>query len=225
MSNGVPVGWQDQPVQREVSSWSAGWALVLPVQRAGRAKSRLVAPDGVDHEALARAIALDSLAAVRGSNLVGHRVVVTSDEVVGPAAAGAGDTVLVDPGSGLSAAIRLAVSHVVKALPGTPVAVLLADVPALHAAQLTEALRAVSVHRSAFVPDAEGTGTVLLAARDPADLRPAFGAESASRHEQGGATRLVLALPRLRRDVDTAAALAQAVELGVGPATRAALGR
>ena len=41
-------------------------------------------------------------------------------------------------------------------------AVLLADVPALQPAQLTEALRAVSLHRSAFVPDAEGTGTVLI---------------------------------------------------------------
>ncbi len=213
-------------MQRPVSATAtAAWALVLPVQQAGRAKSRLVAPDGVDHAGLARAIALDSLAAVRASELVGHRVVVTSDEVVGPLSATAGDHVVTDPGEGLSAAIRRGVDHVARAWPGAPVAVLLADVPALRPAQLTEALRAVSVHRTAFVPDAEGTGTVLLAARAAADLRPAFGVDSASRHEQAGATRIVLALPRLRRDVDTAVALARAVELGVGPATRAALGR
>lgn len=213
-------------MQRAVSATATDpWALVLPVQRAGSAKSRLVAPDGVEHADLARAIALDSLAAARLSELVGHSVVVTSDEVVGPAAARAGDHVVPDPGAGLSAAIRHAVDYVAQQLPGLPVAVLLADVPALLPAQLTEALRAASVHRTAFVPDAEGTGTVLLTARDASDLRPAFGADSASHHEHDGATRLVLPLPHLRRDVDTAAALAEAVALGVGPATRAVLGR
>lgn len=210
-------------MQHPVSA--TAFALVLPVQQAGRAKSRLVAPDGVDHAALARAIALDSLAAARASGLVGHRVVVTSDEVVGPAATLAGDHVVPDPGRGLSAAVRLGVDHVAASWPGAGIAVLLADVPALLPAQLSEALQTMSLHRSAFVPDAEGTGTVLLAASSVTYLHPAFGPDSARRHEEAGASRLALALPRLRQDVDTAAALAAAVELGVGPATRTALGR
>jgi 2-phospho-L-lactate guanylyltransferase len=72
---------------------------------------------------------------------------------------------------------------------------------------------------SVFVPDAQGTGTVLLAARHAAALRPAFGPGSAAAHEALGALRLEPALPRLRRDVDTAADLAEALELGCGRRT------
>jgi 2-phospho-L-lactate guanylyltransferase len=62
---------------------------------------------------------------------------------------------------------------------------------------------------------------VLLAATVPARLSPAFGPGSAARHEVGGAVRLDLDLPSLRRDVDTWEALQQALALGVGPATAA----
>ena len=83
------------------------------------------------------------------------------------------------------------------------------------------ALDSCGRHAAAFVPDAEGTGTVLLAANVPARLFPAFGPGSAARHEAGGAVRLDLDLPSLRRDVDTWEALQQALTLGVGPATAA----
>ena len=74
----------------------------------------------------------------------------------------------------------------------------------------------------AFVPDAEGTGTVLLAAaaRRPA---PAFGAGSAARHEPARRRPAGPGPATLRRDVDTWAALAQALDLGAGPATTAAI--
>ena len=74
-----------------------------------------------------------------------------------------------------------------------------------------------------FVPDAEGTGTVLLAGLEARVLRPAFGAGSAAAHEAAGARRLTLELPRLRRDVDTREDLRTALTLGVGPRTRAVL--
>ena len=73
------------------------------------------------------------------------------------------------------------------------------------------------------VPDAEGSGTVLLAGRTPADLDPAFGPDSLTEHVRRGAVRLDLDLPRLRRDVDTPADLDQALALGVGPRTATAL--
>ena len=196
---------------------------MLPVQRAELGKSRLQAPDGVRHSDLARAIATDALAAARACPLVAHRIVVTSDDVLGPAAAHAGDRVLADPGQGLSAAIAHGARLAGRLAPAGPVAVLLLDLPALTAGDLGAALTSATAHPSAFVPDAEGTGTVLLTASAPGRLRPAFGGGSARRHEQLGAVRLDLDLPRLRRDVDTAAALDEALALGLGPSTRAVL--
>jgi 2-phospho-L-lactate guanylyltransferase len=68
------------------------------------------------------------------------------------------------------------------------------------------------------VPDAQGTGTVLLTSLT-GQLEPAFGPGSAARHAAAGHHRLDLALPRLRTDVDDDRSLAAALELGVGPAT------
>jgi len=75
----------------------------------------------------------------------------------------------------------------------------------------------------AAVPDADGTGTVLLAARTPARLDPAFGPVSFAEHLRRGAVPLPLDLPRLRRDVDTPADLDAALALGVGARTASAL--
>jgi 2-phospho-L-lactate guanylyltransferase len=74
----------------------------------------------------------------------------------------------------------------------------------------------------AVVPDAAGDGTVLMAATHPAALHPSYGPGSGTRHAVGG---VLLDLPneRLRRDVDTPDDLAVVAELGVGPATAAAL--
>jgi 2-phospho-L-lactate/phosphoenolpyruvate guanylyltransferase len=196
-----------------------GWTLVLPVKHAELAKSRLATPAGVDRVALARAIALDSLRAVVECTAVGRLVVVTSDPVVSAAAA-RGAEVVADPAAGLLGAVHAGVVHV-RAQGADPLAVLLADVPALRPPDLAVALDRCGEHPAAFVPDAEGTGTVLLAATVPARLLPAFGPRSAARHEAGGAVRLDLDLPSLRRDVDTWEALQQALTLGVGPRTAA----
>jgi 2-phospho-L-lactate guanylyltransferase len=178
-----------------------------------------VTPARVDRLALARAIALDSVTAVHECQAVRRLVVVTSDPVVRASVAGYGD-IVADPGGGLLPAIEAGLHHVPSH--AEPVAVLLADVPALTADVLSHALAACGRHESAFVPDLEGTGTVLLTSRGEHRLHPAFGVGSADRHEAGGAVRLDLDLPRLRRDVDTWQALQQALTLGVGPATRAA---
>ena len=191
---------------------------MLPVKHAELAKTRLLPPPCVDRDRLARAIALDSLAAVWSCAAVARLVVVTSDPVVATWARAVGD-VVADPGAGLTAAIDAGLARAGRA---GPVAVLLADVPALRPDELGAAFSACSPFHAAFVPDLEGTGTVLLAATDPAQLAPAFGPGSAARHEAGGAVRLNLDLPSLRRDVDTWEGLQQALSLGVGPATAAA---
>ncbi|WP_200941765.1 2-phospho-L-lactate guanylyltransferase [Angustibacter sp. Root456] len=201
-----------------------GWTLVLPVQSSTRAKSRLEVPAGVDRPRLARAIARDSLAAVRATSAVARVVVVTADDDLAAECAAAGDHVVRDSGRSLSDAVRRGVEVAQQLAADHPAAVLLADVPALTPDELAAALEQAASRQLAVVPDAEGSGSVLLSAARPGLLQPAFGGDSALRHEQRGAVRLDLDLPRLRRDVDTWAALTAAVALGVGPATAAALG-
>jgi 2-phospho-L-lactate guanylyltransferase len=201
------------------------WSVVLPLKGGPAAKSRLGAPPAV-----ATAIALDCLDAVRRARSVVSVVVVTPDPALRSYAAAAGAVVRSEsaPGGGLLAAV----SDGLAGLSG-PVAVLLGDLPALLPEDLDAALhlastaltmmRDVETRRppeSVFVPDAEGTGTVLLAALTPAAMRPQFGPASAALHEQAGARRLEAALPRLRRDVDTPDDLRAAAALGVGPRTR-----
>jgi 2-phospho-L-lactate/phosphoenolpyruvate guanylyltransferase len=214
----------DSPID---ASPGQGWVLVLPVKHARHGKRRLLGdlPEqaGVDSTALARAIAVDALDAARACRLVRSLVVVTGDPVVAERARGAGDEVLSGDDRGLDAAVAQGLAHAERRWPRLGHAVLLADVPALRPEQLERALRAASSHPRAFVPDLEGAGTVLLAARAGVPARPAFGAGSAARHERLGAVRLDLDLPALRRDVDTLEDLRGAVALGVGPATRAVL--
>jgi 2-phospho-L-lactate guanylyltransferase len=97
-----------------------------------------------------------------------------------------------------------------------------ADLPALRSDDLDAALSAGLSPRW-FVGDADGTGTTLLAAAPGADLDPHFGPASARRHEDSGAVPVRAAVPSLRRDVDTDRDLEDAITLGVGVRTRAAL--
>lgn len=201
------------------------WQLILPVKGGPTAKSRLRGPDPARAD-LAMAMALDCLEAVLATQRVAGATVVTGDAATAAAARALGAQARrpAHPDGGLGPAVLDGIAGVEAG----PVAVLLADVPALRPADLEEALRAVEAALAevpaAFVPDAEGTGTVLLAAFSAADLVPAFGPASARAHARLGARRLDLDLPRLRRDVDTPAALAAALALGVGPRTLGTLG-
>ncbi|MDQ2755336.1 MAG: 2-phospho-L-lactate guanylyltransferase [Actinomycetota bacterium] len=185
------------------------------------AKSRLRAPDGVDHARLATALALDTLTAAVGALGADHVVVVTSDPVLADEVAGLGVVVEPDPAGGLDAAV-LAGAARATCLPGAGharVAALLGDLPCLHADDLLAALAVCEEYEAAVVPDADGVGTVLLTARSGGRLHPCFGGPSARAHERDGARRLDLDLPRLRRDVDDEASLRSALCLGVGTHT------
>lgn len=205
------------------------WTVVVPIKGGPTAKSRLSAVAGADHAALSLALALDTLdavaalAAVAAGGVVGL-VVVTSDPTVAGAARARAARVVPDPGGGLDAAVDAGVAAAVAAAPERGVAVLLGDLPAVRPQDLDDALAACGAHAGAVVPDRQGTGTVLLTARPPVRLRPAFGAGSAARHARA-ATRLDLNLPRLRTDVDDAEGLSAARTLGLGARTAAILDR
>jgi 2-phospho-L-lactate guanylyltransferase len=196
------------------------------VQHADRGKTRLHAPSGVRRADLARAIASDALSAVLACPAVGRVVLVTSDPVLSAVGATEGADVVPDPGAGLTAAVEAGIAAARAAdRAGTPLGVLLPDVPALRPQDLATALDAVADRPLALVPDLEGTGSVLLASGTGGPLPHAFGDGSAARHLARGAELLALDLPRLRRDVDTVEALHQAAALGLGPRTTSVLGR
>ncbi|MGW3603600.1 MULTISPECIES: 2-phospho-L-lactate guanylyltransferase [unclassified Micromonospora] len=201
-----------------------GWAVVVPVKRLTAAKSRLRgALSGVPHEELALALAADTLRAVLACPAVAEVLVVTDDARVAVAARTAGARVRPDePDAGLNAAFR----HGAAGVPAGWVAGLTADLPALRPAELAGALLAARAGRAGvrrFVPDAPGEGTVLLTAPPGIALDPRFGMGSAAAHTASGALPLNGDWPSLRRDVDTAADLAAAARLGLGPRTAALL--
>lgn len=200
---------------------ASGWTIIVPVKPAAIGKSRL---SGVpDREALARALALDTIAAAAATPRVSRVVVVTDDAELSALVAQwpAVDVIAEGDVRGLDAAIALGAE---AAGQGTPRAALLGDVPALTPHDLDAALDLAGRVERGLVPDAEGTGSTLVTARPGAVWVSAFGAGSAARHRLLGCADL--AVPRdstLRRDVDTAVQLAEAVALGVGPRTAAVL--
>jgi 2-phospho-L-lactate/phosphoenolpyruvate guanylyltransferase len=217
------------------------WRVVVPVKGGPGAKSRLHPPAGVAREELALALASDCLTACAAGMPPAHLVVVTSDPDVETVARRLGAVLVADPGLGLNPAVEAGRDWALNqageagdpAAPqgaarhgaAIPVAALLGDLPALRPGDLLAALDAAAAQDLALVTDAEGTGTVLLTARDGTALEPRFGAGSAARHTAAGHVPLALRLPRLRTDVDDDRDLAAAVALGVGPATHAVLHR
>jgi 2-phospho-L-lactate guanylyltransferase len=193
------------------------WTAVIPVKPLDGAKSRLrgAVPDGW-HADLALALVRDTVAAVLACPVVRDVLVVTDDPAAARATAALGARIVPDrPRAGLNAAVRFG-ADVVAGLT-RPRAVMGADLPALRPDELAAAL--ALARRRSFVADAEGSGTVLLAAPPGVPIDPRFGAGSAAAHAASGAEALAGDWPGLRRDVDTAADLRIVMTLGAGQYT------
>ncbi|MPY60756.1 2-phospho-L-lactate guanylyltransferase [Streptomyces spongiae] len=204
------------------------WTLVVPLKPLARAKSRLSdAADDAVRPGLALAFAQDTVAAALACPAVRDVAVVTDDELAGRELAALGARIVPDsPGAGLNAALAHAEAVVRTAEPERPVAALNADLPALRPAELARVLDAAAEFPRAFLADAATTGTTLLAAGPGAELLPAFGTDSRTRHRASGAVELLLdAVDSVRQDVDTGDDLRAALTLGVGPRTAAAAAR
>nr|WP_228449714.1 2-phospho-L-lactate guanylyltransferase [Streptomyces alkaliterrae] len=212
----------------KTSTGSGGdWTLVVPLKPLTRAKSRLSASVGESARArLALAFAQDTVDAALRCPLVRAVVVVTDDVRAGRVLAEAGARVVPDVvGGGLNAALRHGAARARSELAAGAVAALNADLPALRAIELSRVLVAAATAPRAFLADAAGTGTTLLAAGPEVALRPAFGPRSRRRHLASGAVELPLPdVPGARQDVDTGEDLLAARELGVGGHTLGALG-
>ncbi|WP_406454101.1 2-phospho-L-lactate guanylyltransferase [Streptomyces sp. NBC_01622] len=201
------------------------WTLVIPLKSLARAKTRLsdTAGDGL-RPGLALAFAQDTVAAVLACPAVRDVAVVTGDALAGRELAALGARIVADePGDGLNAALRHAVTVVRVSRPESAVAALNADLPALRPMELARVLDAAAEFPRAFLPDAAAIGTTLLTARAGRELLPAFGTDSRARHRASGAAELALdAVDSVRQDVDTGEDLRAALALGVGPRTAAA---
>lgn len=197
---------------------------MIPLKRIDRAKTRLRASMDGDHDRLVLAMALDTIEAIHASHLVEQVILVTDDPIAGPAAKRIGAIAVPDaPQAGLNAALRHGAEQAGQRRPGTSVAVLGADLPALRTAELDAALIQASFLGRIFVADTAGTGTTLLAASAGSTLAPAYGPDSAVAHALSGAVGLDGAWPSLRRDVDTAGDLTEAIALGLRRHTDALL--
>jgi 2-phospho-L-lactate guanylyltransferase len=200
----------------------ADWVAVIPVKRLGAAKSRLRgAVDDTRHEDLALAMLRDTLSAVTACVAVAEVLVVTDDPAVTAAAGALGARTVPDVPGGLNAALGFGAD--VAAAPHRWRVALAGDLPALRPGELADALRAAGVGGRHFLPDAAGTGTVLLTAAPGVPLDPHFGVDSADAHAASGAIELSGDLPGLRHDVDTPIGLRAALALGVGAYTAALL--
>lgn len=197
-------------------------AVVVAVQDAGRAKSRLGAHlDPGQRHSLVQAMLDDLLTAVR-EVYAGQIVVVSPVRGYDAVAHGHGAEVLRDPGAGYLPAVMLGLAHVA----GSEAALILpGDLPQARredVAALLEALRHAPI---VLAPSVDG-GTCALGLRPPDAMAPAFGPDSAAHHREAaraaGLEVCELRLPSLSRDVDTIDDLA-AVWGQVGEATAAIL--
>jgi 2-phospho-L-lactate guanylyltransferase len=215
------------------------WTVLLPVKVLAQAKSRLAVLAGERRRELALALASDTVAAVVACPQVARVIVVTSDPVAGSRLSALGAQIIPEALLGaddradaprpstdgsqhlLNAALLHGAAVAARRWPGTGLAALTADLPALRPAELTAALRAVSdAAGAAFVPDAAGLGTTMYAVAPGGKFRPMYGGASRARHAAGGAVELALdGIAGLRQDVDTPDDLRAAVALGVGPRT------
>lgn len=199
--------------------------LLIAVKRLAAAKTRL-APvlSASARESLVLAMLVDTVSAASAVPAVSSITVVTPDPDAAAAARELGAQVLMDPTpDGHHDPLNNALSAAESAGTAPNVVVLQGDLPALRPHELAEAIAGAQPHPRSFVSDRHGTGTSALFAFG-AKLDPRFGLESTRRHTDSGAVELNGNWPGLRCDIDTPDDLAVALQLGLGPATRRAVG-
>lgn len=198
--------------------------LIVPMKHPRAGKSRLRgAVEAARHPGLVLALASDTLSAVTSAARVRRVVLVAADPDAVAALAEFGVEIVAEQGQGLNAALRQGEALLRADDPGGVIGALQADLPALRAGDLGDAL-AEAAGRRAFVADRQGTGTTLLLSAPGAPLDPHFGTGSARAHERSGALAVTGPVASLRSDVDTPGDLEHVCALGVGKHTAALLG-
>ncbi|WP_330249449.1 2-phospho-L-lactate guanylyltransferase [Nocardia sp. NBC_00565] len=204
---------------------------VIAVKSLDRAKSRLADRLRPEHRAqLVLAMLADTVTAAIAVPQIASVTVVTPDPVVAELAGTLGAVVHPEPRrtildrDGLNTALTDAATALRHRHGPVELLALQADLPALRPDELSDMLTTAPVGARSVVVDHAGSGTAALYVRDStAALDPRFGPGSARRHIATGAVELTGDWPGLRLDVDTAADLDRAIELGAGDSTCAVL--
>lgn len=208
----------------------AGAVVIVPVKPLALGKSRLGGLSPERRQDLAGAFARDTVGTALRTPGVVAVLVVTDDhrfalEVL--ALSRLGDdaercAVIPDGVSGdLNGTLVQAAAEAGRRWPGGHPVAVCADLPALRAGDLADALaHALPRERPCFVRDAAGDGTTMYAA-PLASFAPHFGPDSAARHLEAGADEIPGDLPTLRQDVDDTGDLSRVLALGVGEHTAA----
>jgi 2-phospho-L-lactate guanylyltransferase len=199
------------------------YAVLVPVKPPALGKSRLGGVGDDARRSLAEAFAQDTVAACLAAPSVAVVLVVTDDVRFSTVLTALGCEAVPDGVAGdLNATLRQAAAEARRRWPHlVPVAVC-ADLPALVPGDLDATLARVSGPHPWFVPDADGVGTTLYAAAYE-EFDPRFGPGSRDAHLDAGARELADVAASVRRDVDDLDDLREAVALGVGPRTAAAV--
>ncbi len=198
-------------------------AIIVAVQDAGRAKSRLGAHlDAAARRSLVLAMLDDVLAAIRLVH-TGPLIVVSADPAYDPSAHRHGAEVLHDIGEGYNTAVILALTSLAGRVDAA--LVLPGDLPQLQSSDVAALLEALVTPGVTIVASEDG-GTTALGLRPIDVITTAFGLDSAQRHREAAAAAAAplteLLLDSLRVDVDTLDDL-RAVWEEVGPATASVL--
>jgi 2-phospho-L-lactate guanylyltransferase len=183
---------------------------ILPVKRFDGAKRRLepALPAG-PRRALAEAMFVDVLTALRRAQAIDRVVVVTADPGAQRIAEGYEAIALDDPAeSGMNPAIERGIRHA-RELGAAQVLVIPGDVPMIEPGDVDALLgRPRTADRLAvIVPDRHGSGTNALLLAPPTAMRPSYGTDSRARHErmaaEAGIARELTEVESLALDVDT----------------------
>jgi 2-phospho-L-lactate/phosphoenolpyruvate guanylyltransferase len=199
------------------------YAVLVPVKPPAVGKTRLGDVGDDARRALAEAFALDTVAACLAATSVAAVLVVTDDVRFSTVLTELGSEAVPDGVTGdLNGTLRQAAAEAHRRWPHlVPVAVC-ADLPALVPGDLDATLARVVGPHPSFVPDADGVGTTLYVAAFE-EFDPRFGPGSRAAHLDAGARELQDVAASVRRDVDDLDGLREAVALGVGPRTAAAV--
>jgi 2-phospho-L-lactate guanylyltransferase len=162
---------------------------------------------------LSLAMLADVLAA---AVVIGHTLVVTSDEDGAALARELGAEALADPGGGQGPAVQAALERA-----DGDVLVVNADLPCAAPADLRALLDAVPPDGIALVEALDGT-TNALALASPTLFQPLYGPDSARRFLELDVETVSVAVPNIAEDVDTMADL-ERLQLRCGPRTQAVL--
>lgn len=199
------------------------WTAIVPVKEPKRAKSRLGPQLERWRPDLAAAFAVDTIAALLAASRVQSVIVVGGQGLPGAWLDHPRVRTLPDPGN-LNTAAGNGIAWARRHRPGVGILVLTADLPAATGAAIDRLLTGVHDGGPRVLADQERVGSTGLLLGPGTLMTPAFGADSFDRHRAAGAMAVEAnEIDGLRRDVDTATQLAEAVKLGVGRQTQSVL--